>query len=83
MRKTEVIRDAIVNDLLCGDSTVYFEHGFTNFPVIEGKTIVGVTPKHVITKMGNTIRLKSLKKWDLMKVENTLKEYFNFVAQTV
>lgn len=83
MRKIEDIKKSITDDLLKGDSTVYFEHGFTNFPVIEGKTIVGVDNTHIYTKMGNKIRLKSLKKESLIKIENTLKNYFKFVAQTV
>lgn len=83
MRKIEDIKKSITDDLLCGDSTVYFEHGFTNFPVIEGKTIVGVDNTHIYTKMGNKMRLKSLKKESLIKIENTLKNYFKFVAQTV
>ena len=81
MRKTADILSTIVDDLLCGDSTVYFEHGY-NSPKLGTRTIIAVSTKQVIFKSG-TKSLKTLKRDELLMVEKELKNYFEFVKQTV
>lgn len=81
MRTTENILDNIQNNLLAGDSTIYFEHGYT-YPKIGNRQIIGVTPKQVIFKVG-TKSFSKLKRGDLLKIESEIINYYNFVKETV
>ena len=81
MRTTADIFSTIVDDLLCGDSTIYFEHGY-QCPKLGTRTIIGVSTKQVIFKAG-TKTLKRLKRDELLMVEKELKKYYEFVKTTV
>ena len=60
MRKTADIHTTIVDDLLCGDSTIYFEHGYP-YPKLGTRAIIGVSTKQVIFKVGTKIpRIKGM-----------------------
>ena len=81
MRKTADIHTTIVDDLLCGDSTIYFEHGYP-YPKLGTRAIIGVSTKQLIFKVG-TKSLKALKRDELLIVEKELKKYYEFVKTTV
>lgn len=81
MRKIEDIKKTIVTDLLCGDSSVYFEHGYP-YPKLGNRKIIAVTTKEVVFLAGSKA-LTRLKRDELLMVEKELKNYFEYVKQTV
>ena len=81
MRKSDDIRKTIANDLLCGDSSIFFEHGYTQ-PKLGNRKIIAVTPQQVVFLSGAKA-LTRLKRDELLMVEKELKNYFEFVKTTV
>ena len=81
MRKADDIRKTITEELLCGDSSVYFEHGF-QYPKLGTRKIIAVTTKQVVFLAGAKA-LTRLKRDELLMVENELKKYFEHIKQNV
>lgn len=81
MRTKKDVLNSIVNDKLCGDSTIFFEHGFT-LPKIGTRILMGVDTKNAYFRSGKKT-LSRLKYNELIDIEKNLINYFNFVATTV
>jgi hypothetical protein len=81
MRTREDITKNIKENLLAGDSTIYFEHGYT-YPKIGNRAVIGITPKQVIFKAG-TRSFSKLNRTELVKIEQEIINYYNFVKATV
>lgn len=81
MRTKQDVMNSIVNDKLQGDSTVFFEHGFPH-PKIGTKILMGVDTKNAYFRSGKKA-LSRMKANELMTIEKSLTNYFDFVSKTV
>lgn len=78
MRTLKDVLNTITEDILCGNSTIAFEHGF-ELPKLGTRAITMVDTTHIYYRNGDKKKLTTLNKQDLLKVEKSLREYIKFV----